>query len=1180
MKKLLFFASAVARLASCSKDMTEDLAAPSVKGNSKVIVSYAGDNEATRTHAESNGVGGYYYRYDTGDALGLFDAALTADKTNAYYGWVDGNIFEGDLQVMEGDKFYGYYPWSRGTEVNNSSIDLYINAEQLYNHKDYTPENGKENPGSFSAAEASAVAYGTAIDDTTADLTFYPAVSYMRVAVVGQGKVAKMTVKMTDAQGTVVPLAGTVNVALAGLKDGSALTEDGRLAATAITFTAEGTASDANYGEVALNCGKGVELDKDTPTYFWFVVPAYLDYSGKTLTITIYGKDDKVGQEFTRPYEASTTPNVTVAGNARLVRQVTEAGNVPFNWIEGAKGAYIIDTPEKFLMYAYAATYEKIGETAIDEVKGAEDLFDEDGSLKPALVVKPIDLDPVAFDKKISNVYEDVTAMTAFAKAVFYDGYKQNSSIETIGGARTFAIRGLVDAGVKPVISNLTVKGNGMFFDGGLNYQPASVVKNLTFSSVKVNAKGVKDIAAASFLLARLRSGNVVDASTAIENVAVDANCAIEADANVNAAIIGVVHAGGAEVSFEEAKIVNNTEIQFADHLYVMGDLEFDETISVDDFNTILVNKYGNVNVGGQAGAVVTVADGDAAKAFIAKEAISRKAEAGSAQPWYSVIDANQTSYWTGLVATAPRGDDYFTAEELAYVVAKGNDENTPVVMTNHITLLNKEWTAAEGIKVYVKNTKNYYISDVKSTNSLFGDEAYVENVTIDKIAVATPYMLAKTGTAKNTTIKGGVFDIEDEVDVVGGLFFEAEADVAAKTTGCQVKASNVPADAAYGALYGKVGIDLGHQIYTFPATATDAYGVFDCYSDKDHEGHASATKIVFPEMTAETMPNAKAIVKWNTAKGTIGANHTVFFLTKEEADLPVDKIDTQNYIMYGGQVTTQDSFTDAIKNAEGGATIKLAKGVYTLPSTRQEILEAFQKENGKPVTIECEEGTVFEGGWNTFEQDGPGKFNYGAYKAIIKNATFRAAEGGKALNGYVNSTFINCKFEGDGYIYPTADMAFEKCEFTCDLFHVDQSFPSQNDNKTVNVAFKDCTIKGWAGLGVYKDNTVKYTISGTTFAANEKGYTGGRFDGDVEFTNCHFNVSQPAIADAEKENDGIILNPATDNVSYKFTNCDNKGVTMTSAFDFVKSYAGNATPGTVTKITVTVDGTTVTYNK
>ena len=626
MKKILFFASAVALLAGCSKEMTEDVAAP-VTGKSTIYATYDGGQGSTRTTAEPNG-NSYRLLWELGDAVGVFDA-VAEDDTNAYFAFAGSDVaFKGDKGFLYAENYVGYYPYEKGRKIDeNGNITLTIPAIQNYRFNAID-----EAAGSFAQNVAPAVAYGAASADNELSLTFYPMATYLRIPIKGIGTVRTLELAIDD-----VKLAGDFTVKLDDVKAAT------KPADIEITY------GDAFDGQtITLVCGKGekgIALNPSKETYFWFVVPAGTELKDQTMTITV-NDSDELKRTFAYAEEQALPVNTPI-------KMGQNADGDAFEWVEG--GAFLIKNEYEFLMYAYAAT---------NGIEGAYEpmLNDSKDALLDAVIVNDLDFSPAA------GFNPDPTISVAaqygeYVETVLFAYTANKNAIATIGdGENPFVISGNV-AGEAAKIANLTVKGTAMFDDGDAN-QLVTKVCNLTFANSTVDATGLK--ADAFFLTNRDYKGTK---GILLEDITVEESCQVLVDADQKKAVIGR--------AFTDAltdDIVSEVEgLHYANVLYVMHDVEDFVENEMPTYNTITVHMNYN-------GAILNVADQAAAKELVEKIDLENPRNTAS---WFSVVSGYkpattgataapasvETSYWTGTIATAEKADGIFTAEELAKVV-------------------------------------------------------------------------------------------------------------------------------------------------------------------------------------------------------------------------------------------------------------------------------------------------------------------------------------------------------------------------------------------------------------------------------------------------------------------------------------------------------------------------------
>ena len=219
---------------------------------------------------------------------------------------------------------------------------------------------------------------------------------------------------------------------------------------------------------------------------------------------------------------------------------------------------------------------------------------------------------------------------------------------------------------------------------------------------------------------------------------------------------------------------------------------------------------------------------------------------------------------------------------------------------------------------------------------------------------------------------------------------------------------------------------------------------------------------------------------------------------------------------------------------AVAGATVKLAAGEYTFPSSN--IAEG--------VTIECEPGTVFTGN---------SKLNIKGSTVI--GATF-SNPSGTAVDQTINGTFKDCTFTGSNavrYAYAGETCYFENCVFSGNTygFHFDGG---AND-----AYFKNCTFSGFNAFGA---EVTLVTFDGCKFVANGKsGYNGANLWGSAKMINTEF------VFDGSTANEWIDMIGV--DKTYEMTDCTLNGG---SVYDAEKIFSRNS--GTK----ITIDGVLYTW--
>lgn len=800
MKKLLFFVSAVALLASCSKDLIEENATFLTETGKTKIVAYNTVGNDTRTHlGEKTESGTYPYEWDNGDALGLFNAKGD-DDTNAYFGYSGtGNEFTGELEMLTGETYYAYYPWSRNVSLNGTSIEMFINAKQKYSHK-YS---------SFAATEAPAIATGVAPKEgENLELKFSSVVSYLRVPMVGVGKVKSLTLGFGD-KNTLSSysrnkyIAGPFNVDFTEEK------------LSYYTTDMEVPTSTSKYQKwITLDCAAGVDLDPVKPTNFWFVVPAGLELGENNyanIWVNVDGDPYNNGSgtapdfsyQFTKGYAFKANLPVKIGDKANTVKDQDNA----YTWTEGDK--LLISQPLDLLKYFYYAT---------EGINGAEAKFVKDGALKAAVLVNDIDLSDVLerlYQDQFDELSPEEQAVYLWYVHISEDGENASYHTPTVGGKVAYDISAYDKNGA--IVSGWNVKGNGLFTGNGS-------VKGVTFKNVHVDATEVEDDAI--YFLAK----SFKEQDLTLE-VNVGEGCTLAVAEDATGALVGTVNASDTLPEDVALPTYKDTEEAIA-YTYTFN---IDQDVEMADYAKVTCNAV----TLSKAGWIVTLEK----KADI--EPFMDKVSNATDNNWYSVLapaddeteDAALVSYWTGLkpgtttnlrITTAP-----FTAEKLWYVNNKtGNTYRTKSaghILTNDIDLMGKAWTTNNVTGTLKIKGENHTISNVvindtnKSNNyTLLGSAAYAENLTVAGITITVPdgatkvaaiaYNATAAGAgAKNVTVKGLKIEAAEvtTVTVAGGLF--ANYNKIATITDCTVEkdAINFAKDVVYGDLAGKYALTV-----------------------------------------------------------------------------------------------------------------------------------------------------------------------------------------------------------------------------------------------------------------------------------------------------------------------------------------------------------------------------------
>ena len=1105
MKKILFFASAVALLAGCSRELTEDVVVPVIKGNNIIMASYESDAE-TRAYFDVSGTPSM--GWDRADALGVISIDGRGNKS---FGYVEAagegkGKFQGDLMTVPGNEFYLYYPMQSEAPYKVNTVGttkehtftLTIPSTQTYGfkHAGDKAEDGNVY-GSFTSgvvpvvAKAEVPANEEKESDTQLETMLYPVASYLSFPIKGHGTIKTVELTVQDQDGENVSLAGDVTVVMN--KENVEEWNDGQAKSRTVYFTAK--PSEEGDTTITLDCVDGVKLEGDTK-YFMFAVNPGFELGGLTYTLKVYGSKETT-KEFKYSLPATVKNKVPRNGVQRLN---TKEENI-FEWIETAEESFLIHTASDFVEYAYAATY---GVEYVVELLNGEthDMIDYGTkSLKSAVIVNDLTGEN-AIDKIDVNVYHN--AYTGkdgqFKEAVFYEWYQKNGNgIETIGGKENYVIIGNV-AGKPAVIEGLNVKGNGVFVaswkvDNGLGNE----VKNITLKNAKVTTDAKNAYFVADNLWAFGEKGDGLD-KIVLEG------CTLEAKNAGSTALLNIMQSGWIEkfpIEYGEElpatiKYVANEFDVFTSKDVNVGEKFFGETVKVNGMDVTPV-LFGAVvpqdNDEKDNGAILTVPNAPAAKGLIA--AISTdgtKYGNYSSSAWFSVVtrDENEkilTSYWTGLTApksatTSGTKEDktVITAEELAgYVKYRGK-----VTLTNDIYLgYDTEWSApttSSAVTIDGTTTSKYKILGATlGKNGLFGRNATVKNLTVESVYVADvaePFVLAYTGTAENVSLSNINYENVKTAKLAGGLFYEGTMDQVVATKDCSFKLKeNRPlADGiAFGALYAKVNVALGYD-YTVPAYTSNEVPFAYLYCSGANTGVDNNTDIRFP--AAIEGYKAENVVRW--AGFDISPKHRVTFFFGND-------IDYNNVKQFADDFTlAKDETVDNLEFAKNG-TIDLNGNKLTVNAEDEIVLEnknkmviengtlAFTKSKNK-LDINVKAGATLE----------------------INNVTITSNDAGiRAQAEGANLTITKSKITSRLYCYNTnandsdGDGKYDQGS-GANVKFVDTEFTSKDAtavlcNVPVNITAEDCIFNGVEQAVFIRVGTD--TFKNTTFNL-KKAYT------------------------------------------------------------------------------------------
>ena len=1085
MKKLFLFASAVALLASCSKELAEVVAVdPVINGSNKIVASYESDTE-TRSYFD-----GERMAWNRGDALGVI--SQQDGSGNAYFGY-DGTAFYGDLMSVKGEAFYIYYPWKedKATKGNLNAVEFTIPAVQKYNYLNSSKY------GSFASGVVPAVAEAELESEKTVDselkATMLPIASFIAFPIKGSGYANEVTLEIKNGEKSIA-LASSINVDF---------TKAGVDKKNDLPLFYTHSIQDGGATVITLDCASDIHIT-DNPTWFLFVVNPELELKGNLeIIVTVNG-------EKLTPYTV-TNANVLIGRN-QLLPINDQAG---FEWIQGTTGSYVIKTAEQFVEYAYAATNGYL--------EGApEAMFtDEDHSaLKSAMIVEPLGMSSINVEDRLPDYEDENGEWDAYKKAVFYDWYYKNgNAIETIGGKLRYSIVGNV-AGEAAVIEGLNVIGNGVF---STNHDS---VKDIVLKEATVTT----DATDAVFITGSTWYFEALD-------VTVDGGELVAEKAETKSMVKYILTTDLVNKKYNIAGTPGNVDY-LAECLLVAGneksiDLGVEYFEPNFAFNRVVAHKGTTYN----QGTIINLPTEANAISFI--DAIDT--EDSYAGGWFSVIAPNAknetASYWTGFDLNKLTSDsklsakqqldatEVVTAEALTAAAQNGTRGiANPLVLTNHIVLSHSiKWEAKYHASVFSLDGNGKTISSFNvGENGLFGGN-YNDGVTVKKLNLtngfvnvqdvqgATPYLLSKTGTATDVTVTNVTYRIPATAsvkdDVIGGLFYEANIDVAGQTKGT-VK----PSDPKYGdnaqldinggeikfaQLYAKVNVDLSKAVYNVNAEVANAFGLYSFYGGKEGKNHS--TTIYF----AKNRPDKENVnYVWDTAtegdngKG-IGDGHTIFFENKGEAKL-------NNIIQYDGSLSDVDGVNAALNQ---GMDVTLADDIT--------VDKVFESGTGYKGGIYQNGGTLNGDGHTLYVTESiPGIYSQGG---TIENLTI---EGG-------SSAILTA--------YPNESLTIKNCVLKANKYSI---FCQDRDDysKTLTLTIDQTIIHGWTSLSTYDAillTEVEF-IKGTTYTAENdpfKNYSCRMYKPTI-FTGCTFPEGWQVI-----RNTGDIT----------FVNCTVGGVPVTA---------------------------------
>ena len=1053
--------------------------APSVEGNSSIIATY---NIGDETRTSLSGATDKSYVWDEADALGVF-ADKVGDKSNATFKFIKmvdqyTAEFKGSYEFIDTEEYIVYYPYNQvGYNTGEKStmeelsvlegkkVRLSIPATQLFNFDAKKTQSG-ERAGSFSQNTAPSIGKGS-VENGNLTVKMKGAATYIFFPIKGTGSIKTLELSISG-----VDHLNGYNQVLTDINDPD------------FGFKAP---SKNGTSTITLNCGvKGVKLDPETATNFWFVVPN-LELKNATITAIVNGNDELKIER--KGYTSATATGAWYPNTVYRIFDVDAEGKANTPWYIDVPAEdeddFIIDNEYKFLEYAYAAT---VGENIPEIMKDGE-------NLKAAKIVTNLDFSDFTFAAEGSD----------FRKAVAAWYNKAEGVIPTIGGAKAFTIKGSnadvaavveVETETPAAITITGLKVKGALFDDGSKNKVTNTIEDIILTDIKVTNS--------EFILANrvYSTGGVVK----LKNVTVNTCDVLEGAALIGRAFTDYLG---------ELTITNNAGYTFTRELNIMSD--YDLTTELPEhvtYNSVVVN--GTSSSKSPNGKKIIVKDKDDVKKFLDQVVTTDKSA-----KWYSVIDKDDISYYTGTPAITLRNNDgIITAEEFAYYIKNGGKYE----LTNSIDMMGEAVLAeAENATVTVKEGAD---------------------VTISNVVVESAYLLAETGSANGVNVKGATY-INSTAKYVGGLFGEAKVDDAAKTKNCSVEANHEAVTGKFGAHYGKVVVELksGNSEITLNGVES-SYGALVCQAAAGEifTGEDGNTNVILtdPNVNLEVFAS---LIDWNWTEN---------FPTKYKLTLKKKVDGSYKEVFFEFKVNNDAALQYKLENAETGETVKVEPGTYTTlpkPSAEEVIIDAtgatFTEVLGKEKNIDLNGGKLIGATFTTKEYLYNTNAN-GTISGEFEECTF-IAEGDKAYSGI--------------YAYHTeADkpVTFTKCVFTAN------TTVAQVYADGAPVTYTDCTFNGYVSIAGTKGTTVK----DCHFKVNETSkFAGVNVWAKTSFNGCKFYFQE---YDAVKEKELGISNyfqwiaPVKQNNAddtIEFADCqvydeNNEFTRMTAEFNFRVSAA------------------------
>ena len=593
------------------------------------------------------------------------------------------------------------------------------------------PATQRYRTNSFATTTAPAVAVIDKYEGAATKVAMQPVSSFIVANVSGFGELKSMKLEMKNGR-TTYALNGSGTVSFA-----KGATQYALESVTPASSTVKG---------VTIDFGAGAGNLTDGALQLWFVVPANLDLAGTTLTFTPTFKKgnttedgDAVAITVSDNYKG---PN----GTSNLARNAFAAVNVAVS----PKGSVLVSNEAELVKYLYAVG---LTTSALDDVNA--EYIDEDNNFKTAVIAK--DLDFTTFEA--TKFYDNEDKLMSDALGAYV---QNNSMIESI--AEGANIEGLGDG--------VTIKG--LAVDGSLIGANKVTLTNLTIDGAKVKS---------SSFLGYLPAFSGVT----IKNAQLTGEATVKAMfGGIDSSLLPSLSSDKVNIDFSTGNIEYLTptltlkgDVDAADYANYFGDVLRVKTIAAADATSCPV-IYG-LEVGKPVENVLAALEVDKEGALVNPISV------------LSGEGAEAISYWTGASAESD-GDDYLTAEELAYAVNNG----VSVTLKNNIDLQGeqgKSWTVGgTSISIDVAQdpkTEKYLdvtisnamvdkavLSSGVATFSLFGNQVTVSNVKIDGVKIQASVVEGAAGTlVGGLGYKGSANNVE-----VNDLTIDVAKDVVMRT--------------------------------------------------------------------------------------------------------------------------------------------------------------------------------------------------------------------------------------------------------------------------------------------------------------------------------------------------------------------------------------------------------------